>query len=156
MQLPKGHQQVTPYIMVPDGEVFIQFLQQTFNARSGPLTKSTNGKKIIHGELQIGESIVFFADGTEESIECDSDCDTDEQENPQKHKDREPSNIHMYVYVLDAVETMKHAEKAGGICIMPVMNNGDDEMGGFLDPFNNLWWVVQQRTSTVNPPGAST
>jgi uncharacterized glyoxalase superfamily protein PhnB len=51
---------------------------------------------------------------------------------------------------------MEQAEKAGGTCIMPIMDDESEKMGGFLDPFNNLWWVNQQRTSTVYPPGAST
>ena len=79
MNVPNGHQQVIPYIMVADGEVFLTFLQEIFNAQVGPIIKSTNGKKITHGELKIGESVLFFADGTEEEVNCDNDCDTEGQ-----------------------------------------------------------------------------
>ena len=141
MHLPNGHQQVVPYIMVNDGEVFIKFLQETFNAQVGPIIKSTNGKKITHGELKIGESVLFFADGTEEDVSCDNDCVTNENEISEKNKEKEPSNIHMHVYVKDAAEVVEKAEKAGGTSVMPLMDDESGQMGGFLDPFNNLWWV---------------
>jgi PhnB protein len=89
----------------------------------------------------IGESVLFFADGTEEGIECDNDCDTDEQERPKKHQESDPSNIHIHVYVNDAAEVVERAEKAGGTSVMPILDDESGQMGGFVDPFNNLWWV---------------
>ena len=49
--------------------------------------------------------------------------------------------IHLYVYVEDAAKVVERAEKAGGTSVMPVMDDESGQMGGFLDPFNNLWWV---------------
>lgn len=141
MQLTNGHQQVVPYIMVNDGEVFIKFLQETFNAQVGLIIKSTNGTKITHGELKIGESVIFFADGTEEDVNCDNDCDTNEHSILQKNKEKEPSNIHMFVYVKGAAEVVERAEKAGATSVMPLMDDESGQMGGFVDPFKNLWWV---------------
>jgi uncharacterized glyoxalase superfamily protein PhnB len=85
--------------MVPDGQVFIKFLQETFKAQVGAIIKSSNGKKITHGELKIGESVLFFADGTEENVICDNECSTNEQEMPKKNKEKEPSNFHMRPFV---------------------------------------------------------
>lgn len=137
MNLFNGHQQVTPYIMVSNGQVFTTFLQETFDAQLGQVIKSTNGRKITHGEIKIGESVIFFADGTEEDVSCDNDdCETDEQDNK-----KEPSNIHIHVYVNNAKEVVEKAEKAGGTSVIPMIDDESGQMGGFLDPFNNLWWV---------------
>ncbi|MBW7454860.1 VOC family protein [Paenibacillus sepulcri] len=141
MGVPAGQQNVVPYIMVTDGQVLIQFLESTFGAQAGLIVKSTNGKKITHGELKIGESLLYFADGTEEAVNCDEDCSTGEQKYDAELKAKEPSNIHMYVYVDDAAEAVRRAELAGGTSVTPVMEDENGIMGGFVDPFNNLWWV---------------
>ncbi|MFY0784019.1 VOC family protein [Peribacillus simplex] len=61
-----------------------------------------------------------------------------------KIEEKEPSNSHMHVYVNDAsavIEKAEKAEKAGGTAVMPIMEDESGKMGGFVDPFNNLWWI---------------
>ncbi len=140
MNIPNGHSQVIPYLMVKDGPGFIRFMQETFDAEVGTMMKSANGEKITHGEMTIGEGVVFFADGTEEDIDCGDEC---------VGGIREPSNIHVYVYVDDAAEVVKKAEQAGGTPVMPIMEDGSGRMAGFLDPFQNLWCVKSPAAVTL-------
>jgi len=141
MSLVTKQQQVVPYVMVPNGPVFIQFMQMTFRAEVGPIMQSADGKKIVHGELQIGESVLFFADGTDEAVEYDNSCQADEQAEGTRSCAKEPSNIHIHVFVDDALEVVRRAEEAGGTSVIPIMEDESGHMGGFVDPFNNLWWV---------------
>ncbi|MGG0847732.1 hypothetical protein [Peribacillus simplex] len=55
-----------------------------------------------------------------------------------KIEEKEPSNSHMHVYVNDASAVI---EKAGGTAVMPITEDESGKMGGFVDPFNNLWWI---------------
>lgn len=139
MNVTSGNVQVVPYVMVHDGPGFIRFLQETFDAQTGTILTGKSGKKIIHGELKIGESVLYFADGTEDDAACDDDCTTPEQQ--ATHPSKEPSTIHLYVYVQNAAEVMAKAEKAGGVSVLPVTDEEKGQTGGFLDPFHHLWWV---------------
>ncbi|MGI2326793.1 VOC family protein [Planococcus sp. YIM B11945] len=130
--------QVVPYVMVHDGPGFIAFLEKAFQAEVGTIANSQNGQKIIHGEVKIGDSLIYFADGTDEEK---SETKEEERNESGHQMQKEPANIHLFVFVSDVPEVIKRAENAGGTSVMPLMENADGQMGGFVDPFNNLWWV---------------
>ena len=54
--------------------------------------------------------------------------------------------IQMYIYVENVADTYEEAIKAGATSIMEVMEGEDGGyMAGFVDPFNNLWWIQSKK-----------
>ncbi len=62
---PDGYNSVSPYLMVSDGYRFIDMTKQIFGAVEKRKIVRENGK-IMHGEVQIDDSIIMFAEATKE------------------------------------------------------------------------------------------
>lgn len=61
---PAGYYSVSPYLIVSNGESFIDMMQQIFGAIEKRKFHRDNGK-IMHAEIQLDDSIIMFSEVTE-------------------------------------------------------------------------------------------
>ena len=121
MQVPLQYNRLMPYLIIPNASQFIEFMKEVFGATVQHLTPRSEGI-IMHGELRIGESVIMFADTTEQFTS-------------------RPAGIFIYVESTD--ETYKKAIAAGATSILEPMKQPYGYTCGFHDPFGNDWWPTE-------------
>jgi PhnB protein len=127
--IPEGYHSVTPYLFEKNAAAAIEFYKQVFGAQE-VLRMPGPGGKIMHAEINIGDSRVMLAD-----------------ENPQMNA-LGPLSIggcssSLYVYVSDVDSVVKKAEAAGAKLTRPVKDQFyGDRSGSFTDPFGYTWSVA--------------
>ena len=119
--LPNGYHTVNPYFVVRGAENLIDFLVTVFGGLERGRTLRPDGR-IDHAEVLIGDSLVMLS-------EASDDCPA----RPCVH----------YVYVGDVDATYRAALASGARGIMaPTDQPYGDRCSGFVDPFDNRWWVA--------------
>ena len=127
--VPEGYHTITPHLIVRDAARAIEFYKQAFGAKDRGVMKGPDGK-VMHAELQIGDSIVMLAD---EMPEFGS-------RSPQSIGGS-PAGLHIYTDNVDAA--FDRAVKAGAQVEMPVMEQfWGDRYGKLKDPFGHSWSVA--------------
>ena len=127
--VPEGYHTITPHLIVRDAARAIEFYKQAFGAKERGVMKGPDGK-VMHAELQIGDSIVMLAD---EMPEFGS-------RSPQSIGGS-PTGLHIYTDNADAA--FDRAVKAGAQVEMPVMEQfWGDRYGKLKDPFGHSWSVA--------------
>lgn len=124
-------QTVVPYYMVVDAQQLIKFVKEAFGAKIGNITNLPESDKIVHAQMQIGNSKLFFADASANGL-CGPEC---------HDKNEEPSTVQFWLNVADADDTYKKAIAAGATGVMEVADQENTRFGGIADPFGNLWWI---------------
>ncbi|WP_122647206.1 VOC family protein [Enterococcus mediterraneensis] len=138
MKKQQEKQTVVPYFMVLNASQFIEFTEKTFQSEVLKINKLEGTEGIIHAEMKIGNSIVYFADTSADGSCGPGVCG--------ELKNDGLIPVQMYVYVEDAIETYQKAVAAGAMSVMePTEEMGS--MGGFADPLGNLWWVQSKDRS---------
>lgn len=126
--IPDGYHAVTPYLIVKDAAKAIDFYKHAFNATE-LLRMPGPGGRIMHAELQLGDSVVMLAD-----------------ENPQMGY-RAPgpdggASVSLYFYDADVDATVHRAVAAGAVITRPVADQFyGDRNGTLVDPFGHVWSV---------------
>ena len=120
-KIPEGYQTVMPYLILNDAAGFLNFTQKVFGATEK--AKFMDHDKIMHAEIQIGNSTIMFAD-------------TGGQWTSQ------PAGL--YIHVHNADEVYKAALAAGAASVQEPTNKEYGRSAGVLDPFGNTWWPVSQ------------
>jgi PhnB protein len=119
--IPEGYRTITPYFVVPDAGEFISFMTQAFGATERQRHLGPGGK-IMHAEVQIGDSVVMLGEAT-----SDFQAKT--------------MNIHLYTDHVDAV--YKKALAAGGTSMRePADQAYGDRSAGIKDRWGNEWWLA--------------
>ena len=121
MPVPPQYNRLMPYMIVPGAQKFIQFMKDVFEATE-QLIVPRSENVIMHGELRIGDSVIMFADTTEEFASC-------------------PGGVFIYVNNLD--ETYRKALANGSVSKMEPVRQSYGYACGFSDPFGNDWWPVE-------------
>jgi PhnB protein len=127
--IPEGYNSVTPYLFVKGAASAIDYYKNVFGAKERMRMPGPNGR-IMHAELQIGDSIVMLAD-----------------ENPQVGA-KSPETIggtssSLHVYVEDVDSTSKKAVSAGAKLVRPVKDEFyGDRIGTIIDPFGHMWSIA--------------
>jgi len=121
MQIPSQYQQLMPYMIVPKAYQFIDFMKKVFDAVEQIIVPRSEGV-IMHGELRIGDSIIMFADSTE---------------------DIAPRPAGIFIYVEKLEEIYRKALAEGASSTMKPAQQSYGYACGFHDPFGNDWWPVQ-------------
>jgi PhnB protein len=120
--LPEGYHSVNPYIVVDGAERLIEFLQAVFGGvEQGRRSVRPDGR-VDHADVRIGDSLVMVSEAS----------------------DRYPARpcVH-FAYVDDVDATYRAALAAGAVSILaPAEQPWGDRVGGFVDPFDNRWWVA--------------
>lgn len=118
--MPDGHNRVMPYLIVADAVGFLGFVEQVFGAEERYKELRDDGA-IRHAEVRIGESVLMFAQSTDEF---------------------QPQTAGMFIYVDDADAVFRKALDAGAREIMAPADQEYGRSGGVQDPFGNTWWIT--------------
>ncbi len=119
MNSPKGHQAVTPYLMMEDAAGFIDFIKTVFDAEM--THQDMRGDIIGHCEANINGSTVMFSNSRD---------------------DWKPATANMFVYVPDADAAYAKAIAAGATSVMEMADQDYGRSGGVTDPYGNVWWIT--------------
>lgn len=126
--IPEGYHSVTPYLIVRGAARAIEFYGKAFGATER-MRMDGPGGRVMHAEIQIGDSVVMLADEPETGARS-----------PEAYGGT-PVSIMLYVEDVDA--TVKRAVEAGARLTRPVENQFyGDRMGGITDPFGHEWYVA--------------
>jgi PhnB protein len=125
--IPDGYSSITPYLMFENANSAIDFYEKAFGAQE--LFRMPMGDRIMHAEIQIGNSRIMLAD-----------------ENPQmdaygpNHHNGSPISLMLYV---DEVDSFTKKAVATGLKVLrPVKDQFyGDRSGTFLDPFGYKWTI---------------
>jgi len=117
--IPDGYATVTPYLVVPDVLLQLDFLQRAFGAVETLRLPGPDGR-ITHAEARIGNSTVMMGTPLGETL---------------------TSQIHLYVEDVDAIFTA--AVAAGATVVRDVANQFyGDRSGQVQDPNGNFWFIA--------------
>jgi len=127
--IPHGYHSVTPYLFIKGAANALDFYKKVFGATERVRMPGPNGR-VMHAELQIGDSIVMLAD-----------------EHPEMGA-RSPqtvggasSSLHVYVQDVDAIA--QKAVEAGAQLTRPVQDQFyGDRSGTIIDPFGHMWSIA--------------
>jgi PhnB protein len=127
--IPESYHSITPNLVSTNASGAIDFYKKVFGATErGGRAVSPDGK-IIHAELDIGDSVIFVNDATGASGSLGSE--------PKLH----PLQLHLYVQDADAV--FNRALAAGARVDMPLQNMfWGDRYGKIIDPFGHVWAIA--------------
>lgn len=128
--IPEGYHTATPYLIVKGAAKAIDFYKRAFDAKelmrfAGP------GDKIMHAEIQIGDSRIMLAD------ECP------EMGSPARSPESlGGSPVGLLLYVKDVDAFYNKAVAAGGKVMRAVQDQFyGDRSGCLTDPFGHQWTV---------------
>jgi len=123
--IPQGFHTVTPGLTCRNAAQAIELYKKAFGATERGRMASPDGK-IMHAELQIGDSMVFLADEKPGMSAA-----------PAKGA---PPSQSLYVYVEDVDSVYKQAVAAGCEEGMPITDMfWGDRFGKVIDPFGHHW-----------------
>lgn len=120
--IPAGYHTITPTLTVRNAAGAIEFYKKALGARQiGEAAVCEESGKIMHAELQVGDSIFFLGD-----------------EAPQMGCVSSPATL--YLYVKDCDAAFKRAVGAGATAKHPVTDMfWGDRVGAVTDPFGHSW-----------------
>jgi uncharacterized glyoxalase superfamily protein PhnB len=126
--VPRQYGTVTPTMNQSDAAATIAFCKKAFGAKL--LTKMAGpGGKLMHAEIQIGDSIVMVSDAVMEPARVAS----------------------LFLYVPKVDKAIAKAVKAGAQVISPAQDMfWGDRFGRLKDPFGNLW-ALASRVEKLSP-----
>lgn len=125
--VPEGARTVTPYLTIKGASKALAFYKAAFGATElmrmpGP------GGMLMHAEVRIGDSLVFFADAFPPG---------------QSPLDLGGTPIALHLYVEDCDFWFARAVKAGCKVVMPLADQfWGDRFGQVQDPFGHLWSIA--------------
>ncbi len=130
----EGFHTVTPYLLARDATRLIDFLKEGLGARER--FRVPAGEKIMHAELQIGDSIVELSDGNAEFP---------------------PRSTMQILFVDDVDASYRRALDAGATSLYePVEQVWGDRDAGVQDPSGNNWYLTARRISAHVPADTPT
>lgn len=120
---------VTPYLVVKQGAKAIEYYQKVFDAKVVEQHDTEDGK-LMHAQLQIGNSMIMLSDEFPEPQGCGMVA-------PSASKG---TSMLLHLYVNDVDTLFNKAVKAGAKVIMPVEDMfWGDRYGQLEDPFGHRW-----------------
>lgn len=129
--IPQGYHTLTPSLNQADAAQTIAFCKKAFGATLLSKVMAPNDK-IMHAELQIGDSRMMLSDAVHQPPQASS----------------------LFLYVLDVDKTFAKAVKAGATVVMPVTDMfWGDRFGAVKDAQGNSWAIA---THTEDVPPAET
>jgi PhnB protein len=130
--IPAGYHSVTPYLMLRDGAAAIEFYKKAFGAKELMRFPGPQGK-LMHAEVQIGDSPVMLADEMPEAL-----C--------QGPKTRGGTTVGIMIYVENADAVFNQAVAAGAKVLRPLKDQFyGDRSGSVEDPFGHVWTIATHK-----------
>ncbi len=127
--IPEGFRTLTPHLVVGDAAQAIEFYTRAFGGKERMRMPGPGGK-LMHAEVQIGDSIFMLNDeipemGARSPISLGG------------------SPVTLMLYVPNVDQTFAQAVAAGAIAIMPVADQfWGDRYGMVKDPFGHQWAIA--------------
>ena len=119
--IPEGFHTVTPYLITTSAGGVLDFVVRAFDAKVIEKLSRDDGT-VRHATVQIGDSMVMIADGTEKSKS-------------------QPASLYLYVEDTDAF--YRRGLEAGGTSLMePGDQFYGDRNAGVQDLAGNSWWIA--------------
>lgn len=129
--IPDGYHTATPYLVMQGAADAIRFYQAAFGARE--LLRFEHEGKIMHAEVQIGDSPIMLADEMPEM-------------GYRGPKALGGSPVSIMLYVEDVDKVFDQAVKAGAQVLRPVQDQFyGDRSGNLTDPFGHVWTVATHK-----------
>ena len=126
--IPEGYHTITPQLTCRDAARAIEFYKKVFSARELSRAAGPDGK-IMHAELQIGDSRVMLND------EFPGVAAAPNPSGPQSNS--------LFIYNEDVDSLFNRAVREGCRVDMPLDNQfWGDRYGKFTDPFGHHWAVA--------------
>ncbi len=126
---PEGYHSVTPYIIVEGANAAIEYDAANFGA-SEVLRIPGPGGKVMHAEIQIGDSRVMLADP----------CPEMGAEAPARFGG---SPQHLMIYTEDCDAMFNQAVEAGSEVLRPLADQFyGDRSGTLKDPYGHQWTIA--------------
>jgi len=127
--IPDGYHTMTPYLITKGGAKAIEFYKKAFGATELMRMPGPEGK-VMHAELQIGNSRFMMAD----------ECPEMQARSP---LDLGGSPVSLLLYVEDADSFFTRAISAGAKEVKPLKDQFyGDRCGSLSDPFGHIWHVA--------------
>ena len=127
--------QFIPHLIVSDGMAALKFYAEVFGAAEGHNMMAPDGKRLLHGELELDGHKLFISD--EFKPEEGGVCLT-----PQTLGG---SCVRITLNTDDADGVVERAAARGAKVIMPVADMfWGARYGQFIDPFGHIWGINQQ------------
>jgi len=126
-----GYHTLTPYVCVDDAARAIQFYERAFGAEEIGERQPSEGGKIGHAEVRIGDSPVMLVD--EHPPLC------------QSPKMLGGSPVYLFLYVEDADAVFQRAVDAGAEVVFEPQDKHYGRFSGVRDPFGLVWWITTHR-----------
>lgn len=120
IQIPEGYQQIMPYLVVENAQAFINFTRNVFDAQEKYKAMRTE-TLIMHAEISIGDSVIMFADATEQYTQ---------------------QNAGLFIYVDDCDAVYQKALDNGANTVTAPADQSYGRSAGVKDPFGNTWWLT--------------
>lgn len=138
--IPNGYHTVTPSFTFKDSKKAIEFYKEALDAKVLDLFPHPSGQGIMHGTLQIGDSIVMMGDENPAAENCGKSAET-----------LGGSPISLYLYVPNVDAAFNQAVEAGAAATMPVADMfWGDRVGQIKDPFGYLWTMATHKQDLTN------
>ena len=127
--IPDGYHSVTPYIIVDGAAQAIKYYRKAFGATEIMRMPGPDGK-IMHAEIQIGDSRVMLADEFPDM-------------GAKGPRSFGGSPLFLMIYVEDVDRVYNRALEAGGTEVRPLQNQFyGDRSGTLSDPFGHQWTLA--------------
>ncbi len=131
--IPPGYHTVSPHLAVRGGVEAMEFYKKAFGAEERGRFMAPDGKRLMHGEIKIGDSIVMLG-----------------EENPQRGcaapQSVNATTVSLYLYVHDADKLFNQAVAAGAKSLMPMADMfWGDRVGTVADPFGHQWTIATHK-----------
>lgn len=119
---PNNYSTVSPYLIVNDADVTIDFLKRVFGAIELRRFADDSGK-LMHAEVRIDDTVIMLADPAP--------------------PEWQPTSSYVHIYVPDVDATYRKALEAGAVSVQePVKKQDEDKRGGVRDAGGTTWWIA--------------
>ena len=127
--------QFIPHLVVSDGLAALKFYQEVFAAEAGHNMMAPDGKRLMHGELELDGHKLFVSDEftAEEGGTCKAPQTLD------------GTSVRITVETDDAEAVVERAVARGAKVLMPLQDMfWGARYGQIVDPFGHVWGINQQ------------
>lgn len=125
--IPSGYHTLTPTIFVRGAAAAIDFYKQALGAEEVSRHTTPDGSKVLHGELRVGDSVLFI-------------CDEFPEMGAISPQTLNGSSVSFYLYVANSDESFNRAVSAGATVMRPVEDTfWGDRVGAISDPYGYNW-----------------
>jgi PhnB protein len=127
--IPEGYHSITPGLTCKEAAQAMDFYKNVFGATEIMRMPGPDGK-VMHGELRIGDSVIFVADEFPGMSSAPAPGAT--------------NSVYIFMYTENVDATFNRALAAGAKVDMPLMDQfWGDRYGKITDPFGHQWGLAQ-------------